>query len=754
MTDIAIVGVDCRFPKAPDPAALWDLMMRGGESVTEVPASRWDAGAYYDSGGGPARSNTRHGGFIDDADAFDHEFFGFSEAEAEISDPQVRLLLQSAWRALEDATLDPRAQAGSRTGVYVGVMWSHWTSLLVADPERFTGHAGAGTGFAMTANRISHFLDLTGPSMAVDTACSSALVAAEHACGALRTGICDQALVGAANLFLTPASNIHHTQAKVSAPDGRSKPFSANADGFGSAEGVGVVVLRRLEDAVAEGLPVYCVIRGGAINHGGRSTTVTAPNPLAQQAVMTEAYERSGVKPQDVAFVETHGTGTPLGDRMEARALGRVHGVPRDEPCSIGSVKGNIGHAEGAAGMAGLIKTALALHRRVLPPSRFAEDESPRLRLARNGLRLAGEPLPLGTGTVVGAVSAFGWGGTNAHLVLATAPAATAPDPAPGDRVDGGVLTVSAPTRAALRGAVRRLAADIAARPGVPLAELAWTSNKVKASGPVRFALPVRDRERALADLGDEDALAARGGRVERVTAGWVFAADAVLGPAGPYDRLPAYRRAFDEVERVLGRDVRGTRGPVEVFAVAYALGRALLDAGVTPAWMVAAGPAEYAAATLAGMFDPADACRLVAAPEDPPGLTVRRPGTPLYSAEHGRPLGDEALDAAYWTARPRTGEGFGAALRAALDTGPSHLIEIMTGREPVAGPRALRLPSRAPDGDEILGVVAALYRDGLDPVWDELYEPERRVRHRLTPYEFAATGRFWWRSTTAEAVR
>jgi acyl transferase domain-containing protein len=789
MTDIAIIGIDCRFPKAPDPAALWDLLMRGGEGVTEIPESRWDAGAYHDPDGGPGTSNTRHAGFIDDADAFDHEFFGFSEAEAEISDPQVRLLLETAWRALEDATLDPRAQAGSRTGVYVGVMWSHWTSLLVADPEAFTGHAGAGTGFAMTANRISHFLDLTGPSMAIDTACSSALVAAEHACAALRTGICDQALVGAANIFLTPASNIHHTQAKVSAPDGRSKPFSAAADGFGSAEGVGVLVLRRLSDAVAEGLPVYAVIKGGAINHGGRSMTVTSPNPAAQQAVMNEAYERSGVLPRDVAFVEAHGTGTPVGDRLEARALGRVHGVPRDEPCAIGSVKGNIGHTEGAAGMAGLIKTALALHHRVLPASRFAEDENPRLRLERGGLRLTDAPLKLHAGTVVGAVSAFGWGGTNAHLVLATAPPSSAPGPR--GEEDGGVLTVSAPNAEALRGAVRRIAADVAARPDVPLAELTWTSNKVKASGRVRFALPVRDRARALADLteslefaepeGSEGSegpagsfsraaepagsFAGLAGSAGAVSVGWLFpAADAGL-PAmsrNLYGRSAAYRRALDEVDAVLmphlGRSVRDKPldgvGRPDVFAVAYALGRTLLDLGITPAWMLAEGPGEYAAAALSGTLDLADACRLAAALEEPAAspwlataITVRRPDIPLYSALRGRALGDDALDPAYWGTQAGPSERSDDALRAALDTEPSHLIEIVPGRTPVE-PRTLQPLS--PTGDGLLHVVAELYRAGLDPDWDALYEPDRRVRHRLTPYEFAATGRFWWNRVIA----
>src|SRR5437868_3528573 len=394
MTDIAIVGIDCRFPKAPDPAGLWDLLMRGDEGVIEVPKARWNADVYYDPAGGPGTVNTRYAGFIDDADAFDHEFFGFAKEEAEVADPQVRLLLQTAWRAVEDATLDPRSLAGSRTGVYVGIMGSEWMSLLMTHFHTITGHVGSGNGYAIAANRISYQLDLRGPSMAIDTACSSSLVATEQACVALRSGICDQALVGSVNMFITPSSNIYFAQAKVSAPDGRCKPFSSKADGFGRAEGVAVLVLRRLADAVADGLPIYAVIKGGAVNHGGRSTTVTAPNPHAQQAVIAEAYERAGVRAQDVSYVEAHGTGTLLGDRLEVRALGKVHGVPRERPCSIGSIKGNIGHAEGAAGIAGLIKTAVALHHRVLPLIRYSDSENQLLRLASKRLQIVKSSMP------------------------------------------------------------------------------------------------------------------------------------------------------------------------------------------------------------------------------------------------------------------------------------------------------------------------------------------------------------------------
>ncbi|MFI0450153.1 type I polyketide synthase [Actinomadura sp. 6N118] len=731
MTDIAIVGIDCRFPKAPDPAALWDLLMRGGEGVIEVPKSRWNTDVYYDPEGGRGKVNTRYAGFIDDADAFDHEFFGFAAEEAEVADPQVRLLLQTAWRAVEDATLDPRSLAGTRTGVYVGIMGSEWMSLLMTNFQTITGHVGSGNGYAIAANRISYELDLHGPSMAIDTACSSSLVAAEQACAALRTGLCDQALVGSVNLFITPSSSIYFAQAKVASPDGRCKPFSAKADGFGRAEGVAVLVLRRLADAVADGLPIYAVIKGGAVNHGGRSTTVTAPNPHAQQAVIADAYRNAGVRPQDIAYVEAHGTGTLLGDRLEARALGKVHGVSRDRPCGIGSIKGNIGHAEGAAGIAGLIKTALSLHHRVLPLSRFSDSENPRLRLAANGLQLVKEPTPLPEGEVFAGVSGFGLGGTNAHIVLATAPE-QAPRRPDGGRPGGGLLTVSARDVTGLRGAVRRLAQDVASRPAERLAEVSWTTNRVKASGPVRFALPAFDRDQVVATLAaaaeDDAALAARSGRAgPKPKIGWVISGTAWRPgmPGDLHDQLEAYRQALARVDAALlprlGWSVRDTAlsgdeppatDPV-AFAVAWALGRALLDVGVTPAWILGRGAGEHAAAALAGALELDDACRLVAAPE-----------------------------------RPADESGFDAALAAALEAKPTHVIEI--GGERTGAQRTGDL-CLTQSGEGFLEVVAALYRDGLDPDWDRLYDPARRIRHRLTPYGFTATGRWWWNHPIGE---
>jgi acyl transferase domain-containing protein len=419
---------------------------------------------------GSAAEGSRRPARIADAYAFDHAFFGVNRADAAAMDPQQRLLLQSAWRALEDSGVAPRDLAGSRTGVYVGCMSDDWARDQLAGPEGITARTGTGTGRSMLANRLSYQLDLRGPCLTVDTACSSSLVATHLAALALAAGECDTALVGGVNVVIGGVLDAIYQQAGLTAADGCCKPFSADADGIGRAEGVGVVVLRRLSDARRFGQPVYAVLRGTAVNQDGRSNGMMAPSRAAQREVIEAACRRAGIRPSAVGWVEAHGTGTALGDLIEARALGDVYGAGRGGvdhggavrndavrsdavrgaagngtagavvepggtggpadvggPCAIGSVKGNIGHAEGAAGIAGLVKAVLALHYRVVPPTRYAATESPQLDLAAHGLRLLAEPLALaGEGPHFAGVSSFGMGGSNAHVVLGTAPGAGA----------------------------------------------------------------------------------------------------------------------------------------------------------------------------------------------------------------------------------------------------------------------------------------------------------------------------------------
>ncbi|OBK76147.1 type I polyketide synthase [Mycobacterium sp. 1274761.0] len=618
MTDIALIGLDCRFPKADNPAALWTLLLNGADGVDEIGPDRWDAAAFEADG----TINHREGGFIRDADAFDNDFFGITPREAQAMDPQQRLLLQTAWHAMEDATLDPRGQAGSNTGVFVGVMANEWAHLHMRDYRAITAQSGSGNGYFMTANRLSYQLDLKGPSLAVDTACSSSLVAIHLAVQALRNGECDQSIAAGVNLALTPALNAFYTQAGLAAPDGRCKPFSGAADGIGRGEGVAAAVLRRLDDAVAAGLPIYAVIKGSAVNSDGRSNGITAPNRWAQQQVVTVACEGAQIAPAQVSFLEAHGTGTLLGDMIEAKALAYHHRSRRDEPCALGSIKGNLGHTEGAAGIAGLIKAALSLHHRTVPPSRFAETENTQLRLAAGGLRLLTEPMTLPAGTVYAGVSSFGIGGTNCHVVLASAPEEESAPVAAG----AGIITLSADCPEALRRNASALADDIEAK-DVPLAQLCWSTNRIKASGRSRLAVVARDRTESVAALRGELVT----GMAIPMSAGWLFSGQgtqfAGMGSA-LCEQSALFRQAFDEVDATmsphLGRPLRSIMDDERVnatqfaqpaiFALQYAQAATLLELGAEPAWLLGHSIGEYAAAVVGEVLSLDDACRLVAA--------------------------------------------------------------------------------------------------------------------------------------------
>ncbi|GAA3947100.1 type I polyketide synthase [Actinomadura viridis] len=640
MTPIAITGIDCRLPGADGPDALWEMLVRGRDAIGPVPASRW--------AGGPPAGVPSRGGFVDDLDAFDHAFFGIAPAEAAAMDPQQRMAAQCAWRALEDGGVRPPDLAGGRTGVFLGVMGGEWTWRL-ADPRAVTPALGTGAGHGMIAGRLSYLLDLRGPSMAVDTACSSSLVAVHLACTSLALGECDLAIAGGVNAILTPALHVFYARAGLAAPDGRCKPFSAGADGIGRGEGVAMVVLRRLDDALAAGAPVYAVIRGGAVGQDGRSNGLTAPSRGAQREVIAAACDRAGVRPADVGVVEAHGTGTVLGDMIEASALGDLRAGSRDRPCLIGSVKGNIGHCEGAAGAAGLVKLALSLHHRLLPPSPHARTENGALRLASRGLRLAKAPVRLGPDALVGGVSAFGLGGTNAHLVLEAAPRRERPRPRPrpggqGTPGRGGVFTLSADGPEGLR---RNLAAQhrrLARYEDGDPAALCRASNRVKTGLAHRFAAPVTDHRELLAVLASAaDGTGPLTGAASFGAPGGAGRAEPAIGLVLPgqgaqypgmtaalYRTSARYRAHLDAADEALrphvglsvrdlildgdGRIHRTAYAQPGLFAVEYALGRTLMDLGPEPAFLLGHSVGEFAAACLAGALSLPGAARLVGA--------------------------------------------------------------------------------------------------------------------------------------------
>ncbi len=384
---IAVIGMGCRFPGgANDPQSFWQLLHDGVDAITEVPGDRWDINAYYDSDPeAPGKMSTRWGGFIEGIDQFDPQLFGISPREATSMDPQQRILLETCWEALEDAGQAPNKLAGTRTGVFVGIVNSDFARLQMEDDgiERIDMYFGSGTGHSIASGRISYVLGLNGPSISVDTACSSSLVAVHLAVQSLRSGECDLALVGGTNAILIPETTIALSKYHFMAPDGRCKSFDARADGFVRGEGCGVVVLKRLSDAQADGDDILSVILGSAVNQDGASSGLTAPNGPSQEAVIRDALANAGIRPADVGYVETHGTGTSLGDPIEVQALAAVLGKERnaDKPLAIGSVKTNIGHLESAAGIAGFMKLVLSIQHQEIPPHLHFENSESACRL-------------------------------------------------------------------------------------------------------------------------------------------------------------------------------------------------------------------------------------------------------------------------------------------------------------------------------------------------------------------------------------
>jgi acyl transferase domain-containing protein/acyl carrier protein len=424
---IALVGIGFRFPGAHSPEAFWQLLRDGVDAITEVPAERFNLHAFYDPDPAiPGKMNTRWGGFLDQVDQFDPHFFGISPREAARMDPQQRLLLEVTLEALEDAGQAPERLTGTQTGVFIGISTNDYSRIQLNDLNRIDAYAGTGNALSIAANRISYLFDFRGPSIAIDTACSSSLVAVHLACSSLWNGESTLALAGGVNLILSPAITINFTKAGAMAPDGRCKAFDARANGYVRSEGAGLVVLKPLSRALADGDPIYAVIRGSAVNQDGRSNGLMAPNPLAQEAVLREAYRRAGVSPGHVQYVEAHGTGTFLGDPIEAKALGTVLAIdrPPGRPCALGSVKTNLGHLEAAAGVAGLIKVALALKHLEIPPSLHFQEPNPHIPFDELSLRVQTTlgPWPAQSSPALAGVSSFGFGGTNAHVVLEEAP--------------------------------------------------------------------------------------------------------------------------------------------------------------------------------------------------------------------------------------------------------------------------------------------------------------------------------------------
>ncbi|GGC48558.1 type I polyketide synthase [Chelatococcus reniformis] len=488
---IAIVGMGCRFPGASNLAAFWKLLVEGRDPLGPVPSDRWDIDALYSSDPlAPGKTVSREGGYLPGLDTFDAAFFGISPREAPFVDPRQRLILETAWEALEDAGIATDSLARSRTSVVIGTLTNDYNQLITADNRWVSASTGTGTSTSIIANRVSYLLDLRGPSLTVDTACSGSLMALHLAAQTLRNGEASLALCGGVAVNLVPAPDICFSRMGALSPRGRCRTFDAGSDGMTRSEGAGIVVLKRLAEAEADGDRIYAVIRASAVNHDGRSNGIAAPNGQAQERLLHDAYAKAGLSAGQIQYVEAHGTGTVVGDRIELQALAAVLGEGRapERTCVVGSVKSNIGHTESAAGIAGVIKTALALKHRVLPGNLHFEEPHPALAEAPFPMqvRTTAGPFPFPGETIVAGVSAFSFGGANAHVVLQEPPAAR-PEPA---RTEAPlVLPLSAGSHAALRALAAAYVAALRAPDAPALADICMTAAVRRRHHDVRLAV-------------------------------------------------------------------------------------------------------------------------------------------------------------------------------------------------------------------------------------------------------------------------
>ncbi|GGS60927.1 type I polyketide synthase [Actinokineospora fastidiosa] len=721
---IAVVGIGCRLPGGVEgPADFWRLLDDAADAIGARPDGRWTAPEHVLAG------LPVHGGWLDDVAGFDAGFFGITPREAAVMDPQQRITLEVAWAALEHAGIAPSTLRGSRTGVYMGVSSTEYGTFTLADPAAAEAWASSGAAASVVANRLSYLLDLRGPSQVIDTACSSSLVAVHTAIAALRSGEADLALAGGVNVLLTPGITAGFQRAGALAADGRCKAFDAAADGIARAEGCGVVVLRRLSDARAAGDRVLAVLRGSAVNSDGRSNGLLAPNPAAQAALLADVYPEAGVDPGTVDYVEAHGTGTLLGDPIEAGALGAVLGAgrDRDRPLLLGSVKSNLGHLEAASGIAGLIKVVLAMAHGRLPASLHFTRPNPHIDFDGLGLRVVdeGRDWPRYSGLACAGVSAFGFGGTNAHVIVEEWPALPA---AP--TVDSGlpeILAVSGPDAAAVRERAAVLA-DWLETEDAPVADVAAVLAARRDHLPARAAVVAADRAEAVAGL--RAVADVRTAAVDLAGPVFVFSGFGSSWPGMGAKLLagePAFAEAVADLDPLFQADagfslldVLSADGDADalpdltvaapaLFGMQLALARLWQAHDVHPAAVLGHSVGEVAAAVIAGALDPAQGLRVVTARS---ALLARLDGGAMAAVE--------LSDAEFADLAPRF-PGVGIAVHAAPGQctvsgdrdGVAALVAHVEGMGRLARPLKVVGAGHSPDVDPFLGELRAAL-DGL----------------------------------------
>ncbi|OQX16393.1 MAG: hypothetical protein BWK73_04140 [Thiothrix lacustris] len=649
---IAVIGIGCRFPGGVNnPEQYWQLLTEGRNAVVEMASTgRWDTEKYYDPNPEtPGKMTVRHGGFLDNVDQFDAQFFGISPREAAVLDPQQRLLLEVSWEALENAGIVPSTLHNSSTGVYVGITTSEYEKLClqsdtIQKDNNHIAYMGTGNDTCAAAGRLSYSLGLTGPSLSVNTACSSSLVATHLACESLRHRTSNMAIAGGVNLTLIPDIYVVFSKAGMLSPDGRCKTFDASANGYVRGEGCGILILKRLSDAVADGNNVLAIIRGSAVNQDGRSSGLTVPNGPAQQAVIRQALNNSGVAPAQVGYVEAHGTGTSLGDPIEVGALGEVF-REREQPLLIGSAKTNIGHLESGAGAAGLIKTILSLQHGEIPPNLHFKQPSPHIEWDKLPVKVVTERTAWPSTRRIAGVSSFGYSGTNSHIVLEAAPTLEQTADSTVERTQH-LLTLSARTKDALTTLATTYADYLQNHPETSLADICFTANTRRTVFAHRLAITATDHAELSAQLTafaqGESSGVLTGANADALHAktAFLFTGQGSQYVGMGYDLYltqPTFRQALQRCDELLRPHLAHSLLDVmypghastnispdlindtaytqpALFAIEYALATLWQSWGIQPDVMLGHSVGEYPAACLAGVFSLEDGLRLIAA--------------------------------------------------------------------------------------------------------------------------------------------
>ncbi len=774
---IAVVGIGCRFPgQVRNVDDFWRLLIEERDAVREVPEDRWSATAFYDRDAGrPGHMRTRTGGYLDDVTSFDAHFFGITPTEAARIDPQQRLFLETTWEALQDAGIVPESIAGEKVAVYAGVS-GHDYGIIQLNPEnryQIGGHTMTGVTNCIVANRVSYLLDLRGPSMTVDTACSSSLVAIHLAIRSIRSGEATMALVGGVSTLLLPEATIGFSQGTFLSPEGRCQSFSKSGDGYIRSEGSGTIVLKPLSAAVADGDHIYAVIRGSATNQDGRTNGISVPSEDAQAEMIRDACRDAGVTPTDIGYIEAHGTGTSVGDPIEARALGKVLGAGRNGqgPCIVGAVKSNVGHLESAAGMVGIIKACLVVGNGEIPANLHAEEPNPTIPFEELGLALAQsrQPWP-GDGPRLAGVNSFGFGGSNAHVILEGPPAA-APQADSIDEVEADepvLFTLSAKTKDALL-AYADTYADFLGDPQTALPAVAAAQARTRSHYDQRLAMVASSTEQlrdALRDL-------ARGSEPESLRIGvktpGLSNVAFVFSGQGPQwwgmarellSESPVFRQTVERVDaelrkhadwsvlEELGRDEADSRigetfiAQPAVFAVQVGLAALWQSWGITPAAVIGHSIGEVAAAYVSGALSFEGAVRVI----------FHRSRVQQQASGKGKML---AVGLPYHEAEQRIADYRGRVEVAALN-GPESTA--------LAGdPDALEEIRAELERDRIfcrmLQVAVAFHSHHMDPLHDELLDSLSGITSgpAAVPMYSTVTGnvvptggldaQYWWRN-------